>query len=230
MDELPAFVFLILALAALAIAGGLVIWIVSYISGGGKESSKRRRQPPTDVALTGPETLVPAGEQELLRVSRTKKGELAIFVQGQRYHHLREIKDPQVGQEAIKALKATLAFAEGWLPSPRQAPPHPTSKKSTVDEESFLEQLRRSDLFSLGRPAESSMPESPIPVEEINNLVQKRLQERPDLAGRYVRLTTGVGGSVCIYVGQQIFEAVGDIPDLEVRALIQDAIREWESG
>ena len=230
MNELPAFVFLILALAALAIAGGLVIWIVGYISGGGKESSKRRRQPPTDVALTGPETLAPAGEQELLRVSRTEKGELAIFVQGQRYHHLQEIKDPQVGQEAVKALKAALAFAEGWLPSQRQGPPQPLSRNSTVDEEAFLEQLRRSDLFSSGRPAGSFLPQPLIPVEKINDLVQERLQERPDLDGRNIRLTTTVDGSLCIYVGRQTFEAVSDIPDPEVRALIQDAIREWEGS
>ncbi|MBL7062946.1 MAG: hypothetical protein ISS49_01900 [Anaerolineae bacterium] len=59
----------------------------------------------------------PAGEQELLCVSRTKKGNLAVFVQDQRYCRLSEIKDPQVRSEAIAALKAVLTFAEGWLPS-----------------------------------------------------------------------------------------------------------------
>jgi len=171
-----------------------------------------------------------AGEQELLRISRTKKGRLTIFVQGRRYRHLREIKDPQVGRETIEALKAVLTFAEGWLPAPRQTPPQPASRKSTVDEETFLERLRRSDLFPAGGPARTSQPEPLIPVGKINALVQKRLRERPDLAGRHIFLTTKVGGNPLICVSQQTFDAVDDIPDPQIRALIQDAIREWESG
>jgi len=230
MGTLPPAVFLILALAAFAIAGGLLVWVMGYIRGRGKGNPKGRKQPPTAVAPTGPETPALADEQELLRVSRTKKGGLDVFVQGQRYRHLREIKDPQVGRETIEALKAVLTFAEGWLPTPRQAPPQTASRKSTVDEEAFLEQLRRSDLFSAGGPARTSQPEPLIPVEKINDLAQKRLQERPDLAGRHVRLTTGTDGNLRIYVNQQTFDAVGDIPDPQIQALIQDAIREWESG
>ena len=174
--------------------------------------------------------MTPADEQELLRVSRTDKGDLAIFVQGQHYRHLREIKDPQVGHETVEALKTMLAFAEGWLPTPQQTSPQSTARKSTVDEEAFLEQLRRSDLFSAGSAVRPSQPEPLIPVKEINDLAQKRLRERSDLAGRHIRLTTGVDGSLCIYVDQQAFDAVGDIPDPQIRTLIQDAIREWEGG
>lgn len=232
MSATPSFIYLILALAAFAIAGGLLVWVTGYIrgKGKGKGSPKEHERSPTSVVPTEPESSALAGEQELLRVSRTKKGGLDIFVQGRRYRHLREIKDPQLGNETIEALKAVLAFAEGWLPTSRQASPQPTSRKPTVDEEAFLAQLRQSDLFSVGSPARSSQPGPLIPVEEINDLVQKRLREQPDMVGRHVRLTTGVGGSLRIYVGQQTFDAVSDIPDPQIRALIQDAIREWESG
>jgi hypothetical protein len=69
-----------------------------------------------------------------------------------------------------------------------------------------------------------------IPVEKIDDLVQERLQERPDMAGRHVRLAAGAGLGLRIYVDRRTFEAVDDIPDPEVRALIQDAIREWEDS
>lgn len=230
MGAIPPFIYLILALAAFAIAGGSLVWVIGYVRGKGKESPKGDERSSTSGVPTGSEIPAPAGEQELLRVSRTKRDGLTIFVQGRRYRHLREIKDPRMGRETIEALRTVLAFAEGWLPTPQQAPPHPAPRESTVDEEAFLEQLRQSNLFSTGSPAGYSQPEPLIPVEEINDLAQKRLRERPDLARQHIRLTTGVGGHLCIYVGQQTFDAVGDIPDPQIRALIQDAIREWESG
>lgn len=172
---------------------------------------------------------MPVGDQELLRVSRTKK-RVEVFVQGQRYRHLREVADAQVGREAIEAIKAVLAFAEGWLPTPRQTPPLPAPEKPAVDQEGFLERLRQSDLFPSDSSSEPSPP-GPLPlVKEIDELVQRRLRERPELAKQRVRLISGEDGSLCIYVGQQTFSSVDDVSDPQVQALIQDAIREWESS
>ena len=240
MDALsPEFFIFIIAVIS-ALAGGLLTWTVGYISGGQRGKRDHRRLH-VATAPGEPENPALAGEQELLRVSRTKKGKLAVFVQGQRYRRLLEITEPQVGRETIAALKTVLTFAEGWLPSTLQSPPQSSPRRSTVDEEAFLEQLRRSDLFSLdkpsglrGRPKRHTSPqrlEPPLPpADEINDLVQQRLREQPDLARHSIRLTTGEDKGLCIHVGLQTFDAVNDIPDLQVRALIQDAIREWEGG
>jgi hypothetical protein len=59
--------------------------------------------------------------------------------------------------------------------------------------------------------------------------VQQRLRERPDLAKRRIGLTTGKDGGICIHVDLQTFDSIDDVPDSEVRRLIQDAILEWES-
>jgi hypothetical protein len=228
MGAIPSFIYLLLALAAFAIAGGLIIWVSSYIKAKDERNSQKADRSPTPAKPSNPGISEPKGEQELLCVSRTSKGGLAVSVQGQRYGHLREIKDPQVGRETVEALKAVLAFAEGWLPTARETPPQPAPRNAAVDEEAFLEQLRRSNLFSADTPAPVSQPEPLIPVEQIDELVQKRLQEHPDLTEQRVHLTTEADGNLYIYVGQQTFEAVGDIPDPNIRALIQDAIREWE--
>jgi hypothetical protein len=233
MGALPSFFYLIIALAALAVAGGLLVWVIRYVGNRDDGRSGEQSQPP---AVVEP---APTGERkpshvtridELLRVSRTGNGGLAVYVQGQRYHHLQEIKDPQVGCETIEALKAVLTFAEGWLPSLQQNSPQCTIRKPAVNEQVFLEQLDRGGLLSPRSPARPPLPGPLIPVEVINDLVQKRLQERPDLSRWPICLTTGVGGSLRIYVGLQTFEAVDDIPQLEVRALIHDAIREWEGS
>ncbi|HEY68014.1 MAG: hypothetical protein DRI79_11640 [Chloroflexi bacterium] len=240
MDALPPeFLILIVALVS-ALAGGLLVWVACYVAGGGK-GGRQHRQPPVVAAQADQEAPASPGEQDLLRVSRMKKGGLAVVVQGQRYRHLREITDPQVGDETIEALKAVLAFAEGWLPSTSQTPPQPASQKSVmVDEQTFLRQLRQRALFSPDRPSglmgwqrrhPSPRPLEPLltPAEEIDELVQQRLRRQPDLSGHYIRLTTGKDGSLRIQVDQQTFDAVDDIPDIRVRALIQDAVREWES-
>jgi len=213
---------LILAIGIIsALGGGLLVWIAGYVSGGGKDRRQHRRSPAA--ATPGePGAPSPAGEQELLCVSRTKKGDLAVFVQDQRYRRLSEIKDPQVRSETIAALKAVLTFAEGWLPTTAPKPPQPVPTTPVVEQAAFLAKLRQQ--------APSHKPESRTFVDEINSLVQQRLEERPDLAEHRICLTTSEGGSLRIHVGRQTFDAVGDVPDLEVRALIQDAIREWDGG
>ncbi len=223
MGTLPPEFFLLLVAIISAIFGGLLIWLVGYING-----DKQSNQSSTAATLADPET-APTDEQELLRISRTKKG-LAVFVQGQRHGHLREVADSQMGRETIEAIKAVLAFAEGWLPPPRQAPPPPDPEKSAVDQEDFLDQLRQRDLVPSEESSKSPQPE-PLPlVEEIDDLVQQRLQQWPEMTGQRIRLASGEDGNLYIYVGQQTFSSVDDISDPQVQALIRDAIREWENS
>jgi hypothetical protein len=223
MGTLPPEFFLLVVAIISAIFGGLLIWLVGYISG-----DKPSRQPPTAAASAEPE-IAPTNEQELLRVSRTKKG-VVVFVQGQRCRHLREVANSQIGRETIEALKAVLAFAEGWLPTPQQSPPSPALEKPAADPEGFLDQLRQRAKFSPENASESSQPGSLLMVKEIDDLVQQRLRERPELAKQRVRLISGKDGNLYIYVGQQTFSSVDDISDPQVQTLIQDAIREWESS
>ncbi|MFQ6101823.1 MAG: hypothetical protein ACE5OS_11410 [Anaerolineae bacterium] len=240
MGALPPFVFLILTLAAFAVAGALLAWVIGHVSGKGKGSSKKREQRLTDVPPAESETTTRADEQELLRVSRTKKGDLAVFVQGQRYRHLRKITDPEMGRETIEALKAVLAFAEGWLPSTQQQVAPPTSPAPDVDQAMFLKQLRQAPPSPTVKPAglrgllptqaPRTMLEPLTFVDEIDDLVQQRLQERPELTELRIRLTTDEAAGLRIQVNQQTFDSVSDIPYPQIRALIQDAIREWEGG
>jgi hypothetical protein len=221
MGTLPPEFFLLVVAIISAIFGGLLIWLLGYISGD-KPSSN---QSPTAATSAEPET-ASTDEQELLRVSRTTRG-VVVFVQGQRYRHLREVANSQMGHETIEALKVVLAFAEGWLPTPQQS--SPALPKPPVAPGGFLDQLRQRDKFS-DKASEPSQPGPLSMVREINELVQQRLRKRPELAKQRVRLISGEDGNLYIYVGHQTFSSVGDIPDPQVQTLIQDAIREWESS
>ena len=204
--------------------------------------------PAADVPVE-PVPAVSPSPRELLSVYRTENGELAVFVQGQRYNHLRGIKDRQVGTDTIEAIRCVMAFAEGWLPVPRQEPVQPTSIKPTVepvesavDEETFLERLRQTDLFPAEKKPSGLLDGLRIsrvrrefdplitPADAINHLVQQRLEEHPGMTRQDISIITGEDGGLCFRVGIRTFTEVASIPDSEVRALIQDAIREWKES
>ena len=141
MGALPPFVYLVVALGSVVIAGGLLVWVVGYIRGAGrKRASSSGRQPSGSGPTSG-------GDQELLRVSRIGEDRLAVFVQGKRYRHLQEIKDSQVGRETVEALQAVLTFAEGWLPSLRPESPQIEAQRPAVEERVAPPRPRLSDLI-----------------------------------------------------------------------------------
>lgn len=223
MGALPPEILILVVAVFSAFAGALLTWILTSIGGGEK----------TDEPLTLAEQPPAAPDEEaLLRVSRIEGG-LAIFVRGQRYRRLLDIADPQTGREAAEAIKVVLTFAEGWLPAlqgqkpPRPTPQEPSRRESAEDEAAFLEQLRRST--SVPSSARPSGAQSLMLVEEIDALLQERLQRRPDLAERRIRIANDIDGSILIYVGQQRYRSSDDIRDAEVRGFIQETIREWES-
>ena len=147
MNSLPPFVYLFLTLAAAIIAIGGSIWLFGYINN--KKAQEGEQSPALE---PGPQAPAPAGEQELLRVSRTEKGELVIFVQGHRRRRLQEITDPQTGRETIEAIKAVMTFSKDWLPSIRQQAAPPTSSPETsIDQETFLKSIAPGPSTSLGK-------------------------------------------------------------------------------
>jgi hypothetical protein len=229
MESLPAEFFFVATLIIIALAGGLTVWLIRYASGG---KSKRRRDP-TAAEVSAPlpvaaPALSSEGEQELLRVSRTGEGELVVSVQGRPYRHLRQIADQQVEREAMEALKAVMAFFEGMPPSTPQAAPQaqqPSPKPPSRVTDRLPEPTTASALHKPG-----SMLDPLFLVEGIDDLLQQRVQERSDMAGRFIRLAAGPKGGLRIYVDQQVFESIDDITDPEVQALIRQVIREWEGS
>jgi hypothetical protein len=79
------------------------------------------------------------------------------------------------------------------------------------------------------RPSETPLSGPLSLVDEIDALVQERLRERPDLAEQGIRLTHDIDGSILIYVGQKRYRSADEIPNDDVKGLIHDAIRAWES-
>lgn len=142
--------------------------------------------------------------------------------------------------KSIEKLNTTLTAVEDKLASAETAQALPGQKLSSPPKnqsapspppEAAISSLPVSPQRVLERPV-TGMPGRMLDplnlTDNIDQMVQQKLRERPDLAGRRVRLANGRDGGLRIYVDDDVFEAVSDITDFKVREIIRDAIREWE--
>lgn len=65
-------------------------------------------------------------------------------------------------------------------------------------------------------------------VEQINDILQRKLAETSGTS-RGVRLLEGAGGSLRVFVGLQSY-SFEDVPDVDVKRMIREAVAEWESN
>jgi hypothetical protein len=122
-------------------------------------------------------------------------------------------------------------------PQPKSSPPAPPEV-----EEQFLNLLSEMGQGS-AQPERPTLVDSiqhrlvPKPVDsgrprtladDIEDIVQRRMQLIPALMGRELHVRPGPGASVRFVFDGKEYQEVDDIPNLTARQLIQDAIREWD--
>ncbi|MBN1977570.1 MAG: hypothetical protein JW918_09230 [Anaerolineae bacterium] len=208
--ELLGLVCTIICIVALSVA------LVTYI----QRSRQRKRDGDHPAVVTQAEPNTPANKES----AYTRVGEL---VQKATTH-------------TVETLTTTLTSVENKLASPEtkqarlsQKPASPPSGQK-VPHRPIPEPALPSSAIEpppLGKPVTGIPGRTLDPLNlagEIDQMVQQKLKNRPDLAGRRVRLANSLDGGLRIYVDDHVFETVGDVTDFKVREIIRDAIREWE--
>jgi len=77
-------------------------------------------------------------------------------------------------------------------------------------------------------------PKPPAPertrtfVDDIEDIVQRRVRRIPALAGRDLHIRLDVGGSVRFAFQGREYEDLDELPNMTARQLVRDAIQEWE--
>jgi len=239
-------IIVILAVIGLsALAGALVTWFVLRViqrkSGGNTEAGAILSPQETEESLEqedSPPVAVPPVSVEVppvhfeepapvLSVQDDAGDSLQVYVQGIPYSRLKDIADAEVGYSAVEAIRAILAFAEGWLPATVR-PAVTAVEQPAPTKERFVEDLANHNRFV-------SKPASPVPsggqhtlADQIDELVQERLETCPDLANLHVKIGSLSNGALFIRVGSQVFDSVDSVSHVEVRGIIQEAIRDWE--
>lgn len=77
-------------------------------------------------------------------------------------------------------------------------------------------------------PKPLEQPEPRTFVDEIEEIVQRRLQLVPALAGRGLHVRAGSAGKVFFAFEGRQYESIEEIPNTTARKLVQDAIKEWD--
>ena len=65
-------------------------------------------------------------------------------------------------------------------------------------------------------------------VDEIDEIVQRRIHAVPALVGRDLHVRLGAGGSVRFVFEGTDYESLEEVPNLTAQQLVQDAITEWD--
>jgi hypothetical protein len=155
--------------------------------------------PSVSASAPPPERVIPVAS--LLRDEVT--GGLVVRVGDREYRTARELLASQDRQR----MEYTAAELSRWLGAEKAAP-RPTPPE----------------------PAAKPVPRRPLSmVEQINEILERKLEERPQVK-RGVRLAEGAGGGIKVYIGIDAYTAIDDVPDEDVRQLIRDAVAEWEAG
>ena len=65
-------------------------------------------------------------------------------------------------------------------------------------------------------------------MEDIEDIIQRRIQLIPALAQKQLHVEPGPGGEVRFIFEGQAYQRLDDIPNLTARDVVRDAIQEWD--
>lgn len=78
-------------------------------------------------------------------------------------------------------------------------------------------------------------PPEPVPsamawIEEIDEILQRAIRALPTPPSQAVRVTSGDDGMLQIIIGVRAYDSADQVPDPQIRGLIEAAVAEWEKS
>jgi hypothetical protein len=161
-------------------------------------SSDRDQAPETVSAVPAGETAMM--EQPTVLVDRNQaSGRLMVKVNDRVYHSMESLRDSNDWDQVTDLFSDLLA----WMIK--------ANEEEQAEDETSVEET----------------PHRPISmVQEINQILSEKLAD-VDSGPAAVRLMEGAGGSIRVYIGVESY-AIEEVPDDKVKALIRQAVAEWE--
>jgi hypothetical protein len=188
------------------------------------------------------------GLEEVARLSRDIRSKhLVVEIGDQAYKSVGDLNS-----EDRQRLTMTAVDLRTWLgifPSEAEPEERKLYSSASMDSPSSLQYLADSDLsIEAGTPQRKpdlnplkvfseAIQESRKTVEEdktksivaqIDEILQDKLENSP-LSGRGVRLVEIPGQGIAVMVGITRYDDVEDVPEVEIREIIHEAVSEWES-
>jgi hypothetical protein len=185
-----------------------------------RAQNRRSAPPPPQASTTEPPAenkLASEGDVEILSAWRTLSGRVWLEMDGARLNGKESLKPDQ-----RRRLVSTLLDLRPWLENtPAAAVVAEMQPRPPITE------------ISTGRKRKPEGKEStPVPVlktivEQIDDVLQTKLSASA-LKDRDIHLVDGPDGTVLVKDGIKKYEGIDAVPEPEIKALIRQAITDWE--
>ena len=204
-------IFLFFVFACLGAAAGALI----------QRAQNQRLTPPPPQPSTSEfpaeNKLSSEGDVEILRAWRTLSGRIWLEMDRARLDGKESLQPDQ-----RRRLVGMLLDLRPWLEkTPAVAVFSEVQSRPAVAEVSLVNK-GMPDLIEV-----KPVPELKSIVEQIDDVLQAMLLVSP-IKDRDIHLTEGSGGVVLVQVGLKKYEGIDPVPDPEIKALIRQAVAEWE--
>jgi hypothetical protein len=172
-------------------------------------------------------TVPPNDAIELLRVWRdVADGGLILEINGKRFRSMREVAGTDMDRRLNSVLRELNQI--GRPPAPR--PAAPSEPPVSMGPGTMFRQMGRVAMGQNAQSSDEKKPAAPMSIpDQIEELLQARLSEFPEYRLRSIHVRPSMSGGVRIEVDGRFYEGIGDVADPEVRSLLTDVVREWES-
>jgi hypothetical protein len=211
MDTTTIFLF-VLVLCLGAAAGALI-----------QRALNRQSVPPPSQETTPAENpLASEGDTVILRAWRTLSGKLWMEMDGARLNG-KEALQPEQHRRLASMLVDLRAWLENAPAATTVAEVQPVQPVPTVPA-----------VPPVKKGKNAAEPAKPAPVlksivEQIDDVLQATLLVSP-FKDRDIHLTEGPGGIVLVKDGLKKFEGIEAVPEAEIKALIRQAVADWEKN
>ena len=198
----------------------VLIWLFGYgiglLEGWFKERALKKEEPEPEIIQAPPQLI----EEDYVLAIFEEGDELSLKMDKTKLENF-----SQIGEEQRKRLISLVVRLRPWLDSNKAA--SSAAKSVTSVQEQAMSQ----------KPESQPIPTEPITDEleykklgmvgQINWILQKKLNHHP-LKSKRIRLEGALTGGVVFFIGEERYEYIDEIPHPEVKAIIQEAITEWE--
>jgi hypothetical protein len=185
-----------------------------------QRAQNRRTAPPPPPST---DKLAGEGDVQVFRAWRTRSNKVWLEMDGLRL----ENKDALQAEQRQRLISVVLDLRP-WLEAAR--PSLPSAAPDPVTSQQIVQPLT---VVSPDKPKGKAVEGvKPIPilksiVEQIDDVLQVKILASP-FNDREIGLVEGPGGTVIVKDGMNRYEGIDTVPDPEIKALIRQAVAEWE--
>ena len=205
-----------------------IFFLIGIAIGGLIEHALKGRSSPSQSQTTSNKKIAGDGDVEVFGAWRTGSNKVWLEMDGKRLDN----KEALLPEQRQRLLSLVLDLRP-WLETVRAAAPVPGTGTQpawpAVPAPDVAVQPVQNKNSNIAPAGEETTPEPALEsiIQQINKVLQNRLATSA-FKDRGIQLTEGAGGIVIIKDGTNSYEGIEAVPDLQVKAIIQQAVADWE--